>query len=814
MRAGRPVLLLGVLLLPLGCGGGTSLDTARQPDGNRIVAGTPSYQATIRRTTYGVAHIEAAELGSLGFGEGYAQAEDHLCSIADRVVRARGERARYFGRGGGDRHLVSDLTVRALRVPDRAAEKLAAQTPEVREWLEGFVAGYNHYLEETGRDAVPGWCRGAEWVVPISAADVLAYHRLSSLVIDNFAGAIAAAQPPGAERDESVGAGAAALQVPDEAFPGLRATASNGWALGRDLTATGRGMLLANPHFPWTGSNRFWEKHLLIPGDLEVYGVNLLGGLGVGVGFTKGVGWTHTVSAGTRYTLYAVDLVPGNPTRYRFGDAERDMTALEVEVEVRGEAEPVRRTLWSTHHGPVIGTGARRWTEERAFALRDANAANDGLLAHTLAVNRARSLAEVQRAHAEFQGLPWVNTLAVSPDGVAWYIDAAATPNLSREAQAEWLRRREAEPMTRQLWQQGVVLLDGSDPRFEWVDDPEARHPGIVPYRDLPQLERHDYVFNANDSFWLPHGDTLLEGAYSPFHGEQRAPVSLRTRSNVLHLTNRTPDRLAGQDGRFTREDVQSAVLANRSLAADLLARELVERCQAQPRVELDSRTVELTSACAILARWDHRFDLDSRGAVLFREWIGRYSPRDLLGQGDLLAHDFDPADPVNTPRGLAPGDLALENLARAVILLEGQGLPLDVPLGELQYAPTKLPERTSLHGGNGDHEGLLNYMQYRYSSTTLEPVTLAPRIEGSRFLTEAGYPVLYGTSYLLALEFTDDGPRGMAFLTYGQSGDPASEHFTDQTRLFSRKEWRPVLLRDEEIAASTRREYVVRGKR
>jgi acyl-homoserine-lactone acylase len=66
------------------------------------LAAQPRYQAHIRRTTYGIPHIEARDFGSLGFGEGYAQAEDHLCSVADQVIRARGERAKYFGAGNSD----------------------------------------------------------------------------------------------------------------------------------------------------------------------------------------------------------------------------------------------------------------------------------------------------------------------------------------------------------------------------------------------------------------------------------------------------------------------------------------------------------------------------------------------------------------------------------------------------------------------------------------------------------------------------------------------------------------------------------------
>jgi acyl-homoserine-lactone acylase len=778
-------------------------------------AGT-RFRATIRRTASGVAHIEATDLAGLGFGEGYAQAEDHLCTIADQVVRARGERAKYFGRGENDAHLNSDIAVRAVRIHEGAVELLAAEPPEIQGWVEGFAAGYNRYLAETGADAVSGWCRGEPWVRPISAADIPTIQRLNFGIVS--APALFAGVTPPAEATRS---GAASASDPADTAASLDFDllvsppgASNGWALGREMTESGRGMLLAQPHYAWIGSNRFWEKHLRIPGELDVYGMHLIGHPGVIIGFNEFVAWTHTVPTGSNYTLYAVDLVPDQPTRYRYGDEERDMASREVAIEVRGEPEPIRRTLWSTHHGPLVANGPVRWTAERAYALRDANADNGAVLRHVLSTGRAGSMQAFQNAHGEHQGLPWLNTIAASADGVAWYADGSVRPHVGPAALAEWRERRETDPVTAQLWQGGVVLLDGSDPAADWVNDPDARRPGVVPFREAPQLERADYVFNANDSYWLVHADTLLEAGISPLYGRARAALSVRSRSNVLHVTNATPDLPAGEDGRFNLREMQEAALGNRSLTGDMLVPDLVARCRATPSVSLDGEAVDLTEACDVLAGWDRRFDLDSRGALLFREWIGRYEPQELLRGGTLFAVDFDPGDPVRTPHTLAPGPLALENLAKAVALLAARDIPLDTSLDELQYAPSKLPTRMPVHGGENHWEGVLNMVLFRTAPTTLEPIELAPPVEGSRFLTEAGYPVLHGTSFLMALEFTDDGPRAEAILTYGQSGAPESEHFTDQTEMFSRKEWRPVLFRPEDVAAGTVREYTVVAER
>ncbi|HSK14397.1 MAG TPA: penicillin acylase family protein [Phnomibacter sp.] len=781
-----------------------------------FVNNAEEYKATIRRTAYGVAHIEADDLGSLGFGEGFAQAEDHLCTIADQIVMVTGERAKYFGRGEQDAHVMSDLAMRGLRILKRASEELAKQPTELREWAEGFAAGYNHYLAKARRDAMPGWCKSAEWVRPITVEEIAALWKVRKFMTHHLASMITSAQPP-TETSESQKIGASLTPEMDIlGYLPQERNASNGWALGRERTENGRGMLLANPHYNWTGSNRFWEKHLRIPGKLDVYGVNLIGDIGVGIGFNEAVGWTHTASSGDPFTLYSLDLVAGDPTTYRYGAEVRKMTPIEISIEILGEAEPLKRTMWTTHYGPVVNAGPLKWTLERAFTIRDATEDNLGTYGHLLHTSRATSVKALQEVHAKYQALPTINTIAADAQGAAWFSNAPSIPNLSDMALAQWRENLKTDSLTRVAWGARFMLVDGSDPHFEWQQDNKAARAGIVPFHRIPQLERTDYVFNSNNSFWLSNADTLLEGNFSPLHGPQgllSRNHSPRTRSNLIHITNNTSLLPAGEDGRFSLTELQDVAFSNRSFAADLLVPELVERCRANPRISLDGQEVDLRSACSVLAQWDRRFNLDSRGAVLFREWITRYAISDLSKGGKLFAVDFDPGDPINTPHTLAKGKLALENLARAVKLLENKAISLDVPLGDLQFVPSKLPHRMAVHGGY-EHEGVLNLMIPDLLPTSLEPVEIPTTLEGSPFLTGSGYPIFHGTSFIMALEFTDEGPRANALLTYGQSGDPASEHFLDQTKLFQRKEWRPILFKQDDIDAGTIRRYEVGAER
>src|SRR4051795_4898956 len=55
------------------------------------------YDVTITRTEYGIPHIMEKSLPSLGYGYGYAFAQDNLCTMAADYVTVEGERSRYFG---------------------------------------------------------------------------------------------------------------------------------------------------------------------------------------------------------------------------------------------------------------------------------------------------------------------------------------------------------------------------------------------------------------------------------------------------------------------------------------------------------------------------------------------------------------------------------------------------------------------------------------------------------------------------------------------------------------------------------------------
>ena len=485
----------------------------------------PTYSATIERTEYGTAHVTADSWGSLGYGQGYAFAQDRFCILMEQVVKVRGQRARYFGTGAENEHLASDFAYLHLGLVRKSADLIEGISSEAREMLRGYVAGYNRYLADTGADSIPGECAGADWVGEIDAESLMAYW----LDLATLAGSrvwiqeIATATPPGGEP----------LSAATSFSAHPKGAASNGFALGGDRTVNGRGVLLSNVHLPYEDELLGHEVHLKIPGEIDVAGASLSGAMGVQLGFTPSMAWTHTTSPSNQFIMYTLDLVPGNPTRYYFGDEERDMESSTYTVQVLqddGTTVEQSRTLYSSHYGPMIDPSAfgLAWDESTAFSLFDINAENGSLMDTFLSINRAESVDELREVFETVGGVPWNHTMATDSTGEVLYADATLVPNLTEEGEAAFRALVESEGFSfaKVAFGLGLVVLDGSDPLFSVDFDDSATLPGAIPFSEAPKLVgRRDFVANSNDSYWLSNPNSLLEGFSPPGRADSKGSI-------------------------------------------------------------------------------------------------------------------------------------------------------------------------------------------------------------------------------------------------------------------------------------------------
>ncbi len=758
-------------------------------------ASADNYSATIRETSYGIPRILAHDWGDLGYGYGYALASQQICTIADAYVTVDAKRSRYFGpdgswvfQGNGFRfnNLDSDFFFQKV-IDDRTIPRLLRKKPplgprpQIIEAARGYAAGYNAYLHKTGVENLPDpRCRGAEWVHAITTAEVFRrFYQLGLLASQGVAidGIAQAAPPLGASTASDEESGETTLTPAQVAKLGRRlhpAIGSNAYGLGKDATRTGHGMVLGNPHFPWVGSERFFESQLTIPGKINVSGASLIGVPVINIGHTRHLAWSHTVSTAYRFTPFELTLVPGSPTTYLYDGQPRQMTREDVSVMARapdGSLSKRTHTFYSTVQGPVISSLVGiplPWTPVTAFAMQDANADNFRYLNHFFDVNRAQSTGQLYRILKRDQGVPWVNTIAADSKGRALYADISVVPHVTN-AEAQSCNTVLGDATFAAL---GLPVLDGSRSACEWGSDPDAVEPGIFGPSHLPHLFRSDYVTNSNDSYWLANPARPLEG-YARIIGDERTPRTLRTRLGLIMVQQ----RLAGTDGLpgrgFTLADLRKTVFGDRVYSGELWRDGLVRYCEQNPTMIGSGGPVDVSGACPVLADWDLHANLASRGDVLFQRFATHLlGAVPVVGTPGVYSTPFDVSDPVHTPSGLNTSNpLVGQSLADAVTDLRSSNIPLDAPLGKYQYV-VRNGRRIPIHGGPGDPNGVFNAIN-------------------AHFVDGEGYTdIPHGSSFVMAASMAGRCPRVSTILTYSQSESPRSAHYADQTRLFSHKRW------------------------
>src|SRR3954471_20902796 len=93
------------------------------------------HDVVVRRTEHGVPHILARDFASAGYAIGYVQCEDYGRQVVNSLLRARGERGKYYGRDS----LRGDFTGRQAR--RRAVEVYGDVDEDTRDVYDGFAAG-------------------------------------------------------------------------------------------------------------------------------------------------------------------------------------------------------------------------------------------------------------------------------------------------------------------------------------------------------------------------------------------------------------------------------------------------------------------------------------------------------------------------------------------------------------------------------------------------------------------------------------------------------------------------------------------------
>ncbi|HVK18363.1 MAG TPA: penicillin acylase family protein [Fimbriiglobus sp.] len=723
-RAVRSCWIAGAVLTACGFAGAARADDA--------LADELASKVEIRRDTWGVPHVLAKTEEAAYFAQGYACAEDHCLVMARLYLKARAEEAAHFGAAFAE----NDFLVKQVRVREVAAECYPKLPPWVRRILEAYALGYNRYVTKH-RAELPGW------VTPVTGLDILAHAR--RVVVLDFS------MDRGVIRQlQTLGPKAAVVEPKkqEEEDPSL---GSNMWAIHKDRSASGKALLLGNPHLPWEGQFFFYESHLTVPGQLNLMGATLVGNPGVTLGFNDHLGWSLTVNAHDSDDIYEVTLTEdGKHYLYDGRPLPLAKEELTVRVKTNKGVETRKKEVLRSHYGPTI---RKPLSGNKALAWKSANFDACDFVEQWYLMGKAKNLREFRRA-LDMGAAPMFNICYADAEGNCFYLFNGRFPD-----------RPPGHP-----WE---AIVPGGTSATEWNR--------MLPQARLPFLLNPPggYVQNCNSSPWYTNLKAPIDRRQFPddltFNFN-----SLRQQHSLLMLNG---------DEKLSLDEVMKRKYATKLLLADRVKEDVLKAARGQ-----SVNGVDLGEAVKLLEAWDNTASRGSKGGVLFTEFWDAYTKSfPVTKRADLdkfYRVPWDEKRPAETPVGIGNEESARKALAAAVKATTAKYGKLDVAWGDvhrLRRGDLDVPI------GGFSEQALGDYGPFRV-------VGYGPPKGGKRVATG-------GDSYVFAVEFTNP-PTAYSISAYSQSSDPKSPHHADQSALFAAEKWKRAWFTEEDIAKNTTRTY------
>jgi acyl-homoserine-lactone acylase len=701
----------------------------------------------IVRDNWGIAHIYGKSDADTVFGMIYAQAEDDFGRIERNYLNGLG----LLAQAEGESAVYSDLRQRLFIDPSRLQAKYRASPAWLKTLMDAWSDGLNYFLSKHPAVSAKVIRHFEPWMA-LSFTEGSIGGDIENIDL----GKLREFYPAQSESPAAAARAVLAAKTPAVAEPAPGG--SNGFAIAPSRSASGHALLWINPHTSYYFRS---ELQMVSEQGLNVYGAVTWGQFFVYQGFNTRNGWMHTSYGGDAIDEYA-EIIVRKPDGlyYKYGAALRRLKVSHLTIPFKqGNGMGYRKfVVYHSHHGPIIryeesGSGDARRSDARWIAiklLQDPVPALEQSFLRTKTANYA-SFRKTQEMRTDTSN----NTVYADADGTIAYFHGNFIPK--RDPKFDFTRP-----------------VDGSNAATEWQ--------GAHALEDTITLlnPSNGWILNTNNWPFTAAGEASPKRENYPVYmwtkGEN--PRGIHAVEVLKDIHNVTLDSLiaAGYDSHLTAFDVLLPPLFEDydQLAAD------------------DPLRAGLDGPIKSLRSWDRRTAADSVPTALAIFW-----GQELLERKGPEARDAD--EPVyDYLVGHLTAAERIAGLAAAVAKLQRDFGRWQTPWGDIN----RFQRLTD------------DIVQPVDDAKPSLPVGFASSNWGALASFDTPYPrktkKIYGSvgnSFVAAVEF---GPtvHAKAIMSGGESGNPASPHFTDQAHMFTQGVFRDVLFSREDVMAHAERSY------
>jgi acyl-homoserine-lactone acylase len=688
-----------------------------------------SKRVTIIRDDWAVPHVYGKKDADVVFGLMYAQCEDNYWQFEETFIGKLGRYTEIYG----ERGLENDWAIAAYQTKPRSQAVYASADPFIKELCDAAAAGINYYLEKHPTIERRLIRRYEPWYFLLPEFRSPASHGITRQEMLNVI------------KESSIG------ESEEDELQQLE-SGSNTMAIAPTRSASGKTMLLINPHVGLFGNGQRYECHLISDEGLNVSGFAIFGDYWIWSGFNANVGWAHTNSGVDFIDVFLEKFDhPTDTLMYRYGDTYKRAKIVTNTILYKSDSTIIEKVFnfITTDRGPVV---AKRG--DFYVTVKISTGSQPDYITQCWRKMRATNLKEFQSA-MDTRAIAYPNTMYADRNGniAYWHGNAVAKRSLNFD------------------WSKPV---DGSNPETDW--------------KELHALNEIVHTINPT-SGWIQNCNS------SPFlcAGPGSSPDSLRypkyMANDPQNFRSEEAIRLLSSQSKISFDRFQQMVV---STHLPMMQHWVPQILKAYDHSSDNALREKLKTVTDTLRRWNYAATTDSKAMTLVGGWSN-------AALGWVRKNKFSTSTYLRGEKLPYPDSLALSFLVSSVDTLQKIfGTPF-VSWGEINRL-----QRVHTSGS------LEKFEDEKISI----PVKGAPSSMGALFAfgvsqprgSKRGYGT-FGNTYVATIEFGKK-VRAKSIMYFGQSADPTSPHYFDQAPLYSQGKLKDVYFYKRDVLKHAQRTY------